>query len=97
MEAGRSLGLLGSKACKLELPALAVRICELLAPLANEEDKGALLPSRHVRLIPPTCLPHLYRDERPSSSQPHVNTKRKALALDLSYQLVMDSRTPLCV
>jgi hypothetical protein len=94
MEAGRSLGLLGSKACKLELPALAVRICELLAPLANEEDKGALLPSRHVRLIPPTCLPHLYRDERPSSSQPHVNTKRKALALDLSAG---DGLTPLCV
>eukprot|EP01046_Picozoa_sp_COSAG06_P044805 COSAG06_NODE_6097_length_3113_cov_1.837425_2_plen_73_part_00 len=61
MEAGRSLGLLGSKACKLELPALAVRICELLAPLANEEDKGALLPSRHVRVIPPTskALVHL--------------------------------------
>ena len=48
MEAGRSLGLIGSKACRLELAALAVCIVDLLAPLANEEDKGALLPSRHV-------------------------------------------------
>ena len=47
MEAARSLGMLGSKACQLEMTSLAVRIVGLLTPLANEEDKGALLASRH--------------------------------------------------
>ena len=47
MEAGRSLGLLGSKAVAMELSELALRIVAVLAPLVNDEDKGALLPSRH--------------------------------------------------
>lgn len=40
----------GSKACRLQMSTVAVRIARLLTPLVNEQDKGALLPSRHVRL-----------------------------------------------
>ena len=41
----------GSKACRLKMSTLAVQIVRLLTPLANEADKGALLPSRHVSLV----------------------------------------------
>ena len=84
MEAGRSLGLLGSKAVALDLKHLSVRIAELLIPVVTHAPLATVLPPW---ILPDSLLVFIAGEQRGRGSDAGGNSTRKTRLLELGLTI----------